>query len=272
MSYPKRKTSQKNVMFSSNFFVTLTRNDLRNLRIHSSNTTGDLKHERTNHDCLSPFLNTPITVLYPVCLNCSPYTSHHTLKESITIFWCALNITFHLSNHCIAWIILAFVNLQIRLICQKTNIYDCGWYLKRKNQIVDKLNVDWPESKFDFIIIPCWTSVSHRHKFLSLTNKPCCLFSFLHPPYISVFATVSEPVFQTKNGFLYKSTVRDQIYLEPENCCYQCWYTHARRLQKKRRQIILLFTKNRLLNITLGHQKQLLCDSAAPGIRLKLFV
>ena len=43
MSYPKRGSLSKkkrNVMFSSNFFVTLTRNDLRNLRIHSSNTRG----------------------------------------------------------------------------------------------------------------------------------------------------------------------------------------------------------------------------------------
>lgn len=131
------------------------------------------------------------------------------------------NLSFIKSLHCLNN--FSFCQLaDLFNLSKKTNIYDCGWYLKRKNQIVDKLNVDWPESKFDFIIIPCWTSVSHRHKFLSLTNKPCCLFSFLHPPYISVFATVSEPVFQTKNGFLYKSTVRDQIYLEPENCCYQC--------------------------------------------------
>ena len=42
MSYPKTGSLSKkrNVMFSSNFFVTLTRNDLRNLRIHSSNTRG----------------------------------------------------------------------------------------------------------------------------------------------------------------------------------------------------------------------------------------
>jgi len=105
------------------------------------------------------------------------------------------------------------------------------------------------------------------------TNKPIwshiVFCSFLHPPHISVFATVAGPVFQTKNGFLYKSTVRDQIYLEPENCCYQCWYTQAQIEQRKRQ--ILSFTKNRLLNITLGHQKQLLYDRRQ-ALDSKLFV
>ena len=118
-------------MFSSNFFVTLTRNDLRNFRIHSSNTTGDLKHERTNQDCLSPFLNTPITVLYPVCLNCSPYTSHHTLKESITILWVRIkyNLSFIKSLHCLNILTnqLAFVQFS-----KKTSFYDCGWLIITK--------------------------------------------------------------------------------------------------------------------------------------------
>ena len=115
------------------------------------------------------------------------------------------------------------------------------------------------------------------HKFPKLTNSPIwshivffCLLLF--PPHISVFATVTEPVFQTKNGFLYKSIVchhRDQIYLEPENCCYQCWYTQAQIEQRKRQ--ILSFTKNRLLNITLGHQKQLLYDRRQ-ALDSKLFV
>ena len=118
-------------------------------------------------------------------------------------------------------------------------------------------SVDWPENKFDFIINLSRTSVSQTK--VSLIEQQAdlkSLFYSLHPPHISVFATLCiRTSFFSKNGFLYKSTVRDQVYLESENCCYQCWYTHAQNNQKRQ---IILFTKNRLLKITLGHEKQLL--------------
>jgi len=69
------------------------------------------------------------------------------------------NLSFIKSLHCLNN--FSFCQLaDLFNLSKNKNIYDCGWYLKRKNQIVDKLNVDWPESKFDFIIIPCWTQVS----------------------------------------------------------------------------------------------------------------
>ena len=100
MIYPKRELSRKkgNFRFSS-FFVILARNDLRNLRIHSSDTdkgTWNMK-EPTKIVCLFPFLNTPITVLYTCLSKLFTYTSHHTLKESITILWI---LSFFKSLHC----------------------------------------------------------------------------------------------------------------------------------------------------------------------------
>jgi len=137
--------------------------------------------------------------------------------------------------------------------------------------MVDRSIVDWPESKF-FLHHPFETPFfwDFSFSYTSFLNWPTAqseatlsffVCYFIHHIFLSLPHTVAEPAFQTKNGFLYKSTVchhRDQIYLEPENCCYQCWYTHAQIEQRKRQ--ILSFTKNRLLNITLGHQKQLLYD------------
>jgi len=129
---------------------------------------GDLKHERTNQDCLSPFLNTPITVLYPVCLNCSPIP-HIILWKSLSQF-CgyALNTTFHLSNHCIAWtfkqIKLAFCPVADLFL--RTGFYDCDWRLKMVNtSIVSKIDKQTnlkPHCPFCYFI---------HHIFLSLPQQ-----------------------------------------------------------------------------------------------------
>ena len=61
-------------------------------------------------------------------------------------------------------------------------------------------------------IIPSWSSVSQTQDSIieQQPNLNCLFLLYFHT---SSTHSESEPVFFSKKGFLYKSTVRDQIYL-----------------------------------------------------------
>ena len=233
MIYPKRELSRKkgNFRFSSFLWFSLEMISEIFVYIHPIQTRGleTWKNQPRLFVC-SHSLILLLQFYIPVCQNCSRIP-HIILWKSRSQF-CGY---FHFSNHCIAstfqksscWFSFTFENKPLWLwiiIVDHIMIVDGG----KKGKLVGKSFVDdW----FQFLKENNWPTNQ-------LLNFP---FFSLH--YVFLSLPVAEPVFQTKNCFLSKSTVPPPSWSELsrklENCCCHCWYNHAQIDNKKKANIII---------------------------------